>query len=75
MSGRQQSATSERDGTDLARFTRPFFLTVRDRVAERKGRRFGNSVTAVLSLLFAWGAECGHLPAKIAAGIKDLRKK
>ncbi|WP_331315735.1 hypothetical protein [Methylobacterium mesophilicum] len=30
------------DGTDLSRFTRPFVVKIRDRAAERKGRRFGN---------------------------------
>ncbi|SFU37968.1 MULTISPECIES: integrase [unclassified Methylobacterium] len=63
------------DGTDLERFTRPFVVKVRDRAAERKGRRFGNYVKAVLSLMFAWGSERGHLPANTATGIKDLRKK
>lgn len=63
------------DGTALDRFTRPFVVKVRDRAAERKGRRFGNYVKAVLSLLFAWGSERGHLPANTATGIKDLRKK
>ncbi len=47
------------DGTDLERFTRPFVVKVRDRAAERKGRRFGNYVKAVLSLMFAWGSERG----------------
>ncbi len=50
-------------------------VKVRDRAAERKGRRFGNYVKAVLSLMFAWGSERGHLPANTATGIKDLRKK
>lgn len=63
------------DGTSLERFTKPFVVKVRDKAAERKGRRFGNYVKAVLSLLFAWGSERGHIAANTAHGIKDLRKK
>ncbi len=63
------------DGTSLERFTKPFVVKVRDKAAEKKGRRFGNYVKAVLSLLFAWGSERGHIAANTAHGIKDLRKK
>ncbi|GJD52466.1 hypothetical protein OPKNFCMD_5232 [Methylobacterium crusticola] len=61
--------------TALARFNRPLVVRVRDKAAETKGRRFGNYVKAVLSLLFAWGSERGHLAGNPATGIKDIRRK
>ena len=61
--------------TPLIRFNRPLVVRVRDRAAEKKGRRFGNDVKAVLSILFGWGSERGHLASNPAAGIKDIRRK
>lgn len=63
------------DTTPLERFTRPFIVKIRDKAVEKKGRRFGNYVKAVFSLLFTWGAERGHLDANNASGIKDVRRK
>jgi hypothetical protein len=45
--------------TPLRRFDRPLVVRIRDKAAASKGRCFGNYVKAVLSLLFAWGAERG----------------
>ncbi|WFT82655.1 integrase [Methylobacterium sp. CB376] len=61
--------------TALARFNRPLVVRIRDKAAESKGRRFGNDVRAVLSILFGWGSERGHLADNPAAGIKDIRQK
>jgi integrase len=61
--------------TALARFDRPLVVRIRDKAAESKGRRFGNYVKAVLSLLFSWGRERGFLSENPAAGIKDIRRQ
>lgn len=61
--------------TALARFNRPLVVRIRDKAAETKGRRFANYVKAVLSILFGWGSERGHLPGNPAAGIKDIRRR
>jgi hypothetical protein len=47
------------DQTILVRFDRPLIVRIRDHAAEKRGRRFGNYVKAVFSLLFAWGSERG----------------
>ena len=39
-----------------------------------KGRRFGNYVKAVLSIIFSWGKERGAVDENYASGIKDLRR-
>jgi hypothetical protein len=44
------------DNTALVKFSRPFVVRIRDKAAGR-GRRFGNYVKAVLSIIFAWGLE------------------
>lgn len=61
--------------TALTRFDKPLVVRIRDKAASAKGRRFGNYVKAVLSILFAWGSERGHLKGNVAAGIKDIRRK
>ncbi|GJE58386.1 tyrosine-type recombinase/integrase [Methylobacterium trifolii] len=61
--------------TPLATFNRPLVVRIRDRAAEKKGRRFGNYVKAVLSIIFGWGSERGHIAANPAAGIKDIRRQ
>jgi integrase len=47
---------------------------VRDKAAETHGRRFGNYVKQVFSLLFAWGAERGYVRENTAAGIHGLKR-
>lgn len=59
----------------LTKFDRPLVVRIRDRAAVKKGRRFGNYVKAVLSLLFNWGSERGYIRENVAAGIKDIRRK
>jgi integrase len=60
--------------TALARFDRPLVVRIRDKAAASKGRRFGNYVKAVLSIVFGWGAERGYLSDNPASGIKDIRR-
>jgi integrase len=61
--------------TPLARFTRPIVVRIRDKAVEQRGRRFANYVKAVLSIVFSWGMERGHIGDNPASGIKDIRRK
>jgi len=61
--------------TPLRRFDRPLVVRIRDKAAASKGRRFGNYVKAVLSLLFSWGAERGYAANNPATNIRDLRRQ
>jgi len=58
----------------LASFTSPLVVGIRDKAADTKGRRFGNYVKSVLSLLFAWGKERGYVKENPAVAIKGIRK-
>src|SRR5262249_11031701 len=55
--------------TALVRFDRPLIVRIRDKAASKHGRRQGNYVKAVLSLLFGWGVERGYLATNPASGI------
>jgi hypothetical protein len=61
--------------TPLPRFNSPLVVKIRDKAARAHGRRFGNYVKAVLSLLFAWGAERGHLRINPASQVRSIRKR
>lgn len=61
--------------TALVRFDRPLVVRIRDKAAASKGRRFGNYVKAVLSIVFGWGAERGYIAENAASGIKDIRRQ
>lgn len=61
--------------TPLVRFDRPLVVRIRDKAAARHGRRFGNYIKAVLSLVFTWGIERGYLRENPADKVKDLRRK
>ena len=61
--------------TALDRFTPPLVVKIRDKAAEKHGRRFGNYVKAVLSLTFAWGKERGFIKTNPAEGIKGIRRR
>jgi integrase len=61
--------------TPLVQFDRPLVVRIRDKTAARKGRRFGNYVKAVLSIIFGWGRERGFLADNPASGIKDIRRQ
>jgi integrase len=60
--------------TALVRFDRPLVVRIRDKAAASKGRRFGNYVKAVFSIVFGWGSERGYLAHNPASGIKDIRR-
>jgi integrase len=60
--------------TPLGRFNPPLVVRIRDKAAEKHGRRFGNYVRTVLALLFAWGKERGYTPTNPAAAIKGIRR-
>jgi hypothetical protein len=60
--------------TALARFDRPLVVRIRDKAAASRGRRTGNYVKAVLSIIFGWGRERGLIPGNPASGIKGLRR-
>ena len=59
--------------TPLSRFDPPLLVGIRDKAVER-GRRFGNYVKAVLSVLFGWGVERGMLASNPATGVKNVRR-
>jgi site-specific recombinase XerD len=61
------------DDIPLARFDAPLVVRIRDRAAKR-GRRFANYVKAILSIIFSWGLERGHLKSNPAKNIKDIRR-
>jgi integrase len=60
--------------TALIKFDRPLIIKIRDRAAGKHGRRFGNYVRQVFSLLFAWGHDRGFLASNPAIRIKGIRK-
>jgi integrase len=60
--------------TALIKFDRPLIIKIRDKAASRHGRRFGNYVRQVFSLLFAWGHDRGYLASNPAIHIKGIRK-
>jgi integrase len=59
--------------TPLARFDPPLVVGIRDKAAER-GRRSGNYVKSVLSVVFAWGVERGLMALNPATGVKNIRR-
>lgn len=60
--------------TPLNRFTPPLVVRIRDKAAEKRGRRFGNYLRTVLALLFAWGKERGYVSTNPAAAIRAIRR-
>lgn len=60
--------------TPLTQFSSPLIVKIRDKAATAKGRRFGNYVKSVFSLLFVWGKERGYVKTNPAEGIKGLKK-
>ena len=61
--------------TALTRFDAPLVVRIRDKAADGGKRRFGNYVKAVLSVLFGWGVERGHVSVNPATGLKNIRKR
>ncbi len=62
------------DSTPLVKFNRPLVVRIRDKAAGH-GRRFGNYVKAVLSLIFAWGLERDYLKLNPAEGVKNIPRR
>ncbi|MCB1503114.1 MAG: tyrosine-type recombinase/integrase [Bauldia sp.] len=62
------------DDTLLKRFDRALVVNIRDAARKKHGRRFGNYVKAVLSIIFAWGVERGHLAANPAEKVRNIRR-
>ncbi len=62
------------DDTPLARFDSPLVVRIRDK-ATKRGRRFANYVKAVLSIIFSWGLDRGHLKINPAKNIKNIRRQ
>ena len=60
--------------TPLSRFNAPLVVRIRDAAAKKHGRRMGNYVKQVISLLFTWGIERGHIRENPAKGIKNIRR-
>lgn len=60
--------------TALIKFSPPLVVKIRDKAAEKHGVRRGNYIKAVLSLLFAWGVERGHMKNNPAFRIKNVKK-
>lgn len=61
-------------GAALLSFDRPLIVRVRDKAGAKHGRRFGNYVKAVLSIVFSWGLERGYVDANPAEGVKNIRR-
>lgn len=59
----------------LVKMDRPFIVNVRDKAAAKGGRRFGNYVKAVLSIVLGWGTERGWLTSNPAEKIKNIRRE
>jgi len=62
------------DGKQLIDIDSPFVVKVRDRAEVTRKFRFANHVKAVLSSVFSWGVERGHMPANPALKVKKVRR-
>jgi integrase len=60
--------------TPLVHFNRGLVARIRDKTATKHGRRFANYVKAVLSILFAWGAERDYVKENPAEKVKNIRR-
>jgi integrase len=61
--------------TGLVKFDRGLVVRIRDKATTRHGRRFGNYVKALLSIVFAWGAEHGYVASNPAEKVKNVRRQ
>jgi integrase len=62
-------------GSALVRFDSTLIVRIRDKAANKHGRRFANYVKAVLSIIFAWGAERGYVKSNPAEKIRNIRRR
>lgn len=60
--------------TATNRFTPPLVVKIRDKAAEKHGRRFGNYVKQVMSSMFSWCLERGYIKTNPAFNIKSIRR-
>jgi len=60
--------------TPLHRFTPPLVVKIRDKAAAKHGRRSGNYLKTVLSVVFSWGKERGYCKDNPVKDIKSLKK-
>lgn len=60
--------------TPLTRFNPPLVVKIRDKAAEKLGRKWGNYTKIILSVIFGWGVERGYLNANPAFKIKGIRR-
>lgn len=60
--------------TPLVRFDRALIVRIRDKAETKHGRRFANYVKAVLSILFAWGAERDYVKTNPAEKVRNIRR-
>lgn len=56
----------------LTAFDKPLVVRIREKAAQKHGRRFGNYLKATLSVIFGWGSERGYISSNPASGIKAL---
>jgi integrase len=61
--------------TALVKFDNALIVRIRDKAASKHGRRFANYVKAVLSIIFAWGAERGYVKSNPAETVKNIRRR
>lgn len=59
--------------TPLSRFNPPLIVKIRDKAFDKHGRRKANYVKAVLSILFSWGVERGHMSSNPALKVKNIK--
>lgn len=58
----------------LVKFTTPLVVRIRDKIAEKHGRRSANYMKTVFSIIFAWAKERGLMESNPAIGIKGLKR-
>jgi integrase len=60
--------------TPLVKFDAPLVARIRDKAGKSHGRKFGNYVKTVFSILFGFGVEQGHVKSNPAFRMKSIRK-
>lgn len=60
--------------TPLSKFTPPLVVKIRDKAAEKLGRKWGNYTKTVLSVVFGFGVERGFIHSNPAFNIKGIRR-
>lgn len=61
--------------TLLSRITPPLVVKIRDKAADKMGRKWGNYTKTFLSVLFGWGVERGYLQTNPAFKIKGIKRE